>query len=552
MIRRTCWKKVSQRDLRRVLALSTLLSLTANPVMAEAVGTGEELKPLTTSEPAVNTAIAANESTQITGSSDPSGTESDEVHDKNKTLPVSGLRLHSTVSLYSFKSVRQEVGYDEPITLEEALDYSLSNNLGIKISKESVNYQKYVLLGNLASALPSFSMAHNITRTDILNEKIRSIARVQLERINYPVFQGGAIMYGALGQAFRTRGWAHAYQATLNDTLLQVYQSYNNLLLARILLQIRAKAVEVDEEQLRVNQQLEAHGTGTRFAVMQSDAQLAADRQALIQQQVGVRIAALGLNFVLNYPMLANLVPAEETITEQSLWQTNANIGQLIDAAVKRRPELREYEMFKFGAARNIQVAAAPLYPSLSFFTVVSYTNTTSKFTDAAAAAEAAATAGAEGETAGAGVFGGLFRTVQNGMGLTWNLNGLGLVNAANILGAQSLNRQAGIQANQELQTVFQQVRTDYLNWRAAREQIDNAAYGSKVSEEELRLALIRLRQGVGTNLEVIQAQRDYINALTTQAQAIVGSNNAQAQLLHDTGLISKETLLHGYKGSLD
>lgn len=481
--------------------------------------------------------------------SDPIGAESNAQHDKNKTLPVSNLRLQSAVSLYSFKSVRQEVGYDEPITLKEALEYALKNNLGIKISEESVNYQKYVFLGNLASALPSLSMAYNLTRTNILNEKIKSLARVQLLRINYPVFQGGSIMYGALGQAYRTRGWQHAYQATLNDTLLQVYQSYNNLLLARILLQIRAKAVEVDEEQLRVNQQLEAHGTGTRFAVMQSDAQLASDRQALIQQQVGVRIAALGLNFVLNYPMLANLIPAEETITEQSLWKTDAKIEGLINAAIKRRPELREYEMFKFGAARNIQVAAAPLYPSLSFFTVASTTNTTNEFEDPAAALGGA---GGGAATAGAGVFGGLFRTVQNGMGLTWNLNGMGMINAANIFGAQSLNRQAGIQANQELQTVFQQVRSDYLNWRAAREQIDNAAYGSAVSAEELRLALIRLRQGVGTNLEVIQAQRDYINALTTQAQAIVGSNNAQAQLLHDTGLISKETLLDGFKGSLD
>lgn len=543
-----CWETIFKHahTRKRVLVLLALASLASPQLsLAQTVGSGEEMRPVIADDTTQPQAPASNTSNGSTA--DAIGTEPDIEHDKNKTLPVSALKLHSAVSLYSFRSVREEVGYDEPITLEHALSYALDNNLGIKISKESVNYQKYVLLGNLASALPSFSMAYNLTRTNILNQKIRSLARVQLERINYPVFQGGSIMYGALGQAFRTRGWQHAYQATLNDTLLQVYQSYNNLLLARILLQIRAKAVEVDEEQLRVNQQLEAHGTGTRFAVMQSDALLAADRQALIQQQVGVRIAALGLNFVLNYPMLANLIPAEETITEESLWQTNAKIGDIINTAIKRRPELREYEMFKFGAARNIQVAAAPLYPSLSFFTVVSYTNTTSESTD-----PLANNANSSSNTSGAGVFGGLFRTVQNGMGLTWNLNGMGMVNAANILGAQSLNRQAGIQANQELQTVFQQVRTDYLNWRAAREQIDNAAYGTAVSEEELRLALIRLRQGVGTNLEVIQAQRDYINALTTQAQAIVGSNNAQAQLLHDTGLISKDTLLNGYKGSLD
>ena len=99
---------------------------------------------------------------------------------------------------------------------------------------------------------------------------------------------------------------------------------------------------------------------------------------------------------------------------------------------------------------------------------------------------------------------------------------------------------------------MLQQVRSDYLQWRAAREQIDNAAHGASSSGEELRLAAIRLKEGVGTNLELIQAERDYINALTSQAQAIVGSNLAQAQLLHDTGIISMDTLLHGYKGDLN
>src|SRR5262249_44320371 len=122
-------------------------------------------------------------------------------------------------------------------------------------------------------------------------------------------------------------------------------------------------------------------------------------------------------------------------------------------------------------------------------------------------------------------------------------------VNVANIYAAQALARQAGIQANQELQTIFQQVRSSYLGWRVAREQIDNSATAVDSSTEELRLAEIRLRQGVGTNLELIQAQRDYINALTSQSQAIVGSNLAQAQLLHDTGVISMDTLLHGYQG---
>ncbi len=479
--------------------------------------------------------------------------DSDAKHDLNKTLSMDALRLHSAVSLFSFKTIRQEAGFDQPISLEEALKYTVANNLAIKVAKESWHYQRFGLLGNMASTLPSFSLAYNLTRTDIQNEHIYSLTRAQLEKITYPVFQGGSVMYGILAQAFRTRGWFQAYKASINDALLQVYQNYNNLLLARVLLQIRAKAVEVDEEQLRVNQQLEANGAGTRFAVLQSDAQLATDRQALLQQQVAVRQSALGLNYVLNCPMSVNLVPNEETITEKSLFLTNSKINEIIATAMKRRPELKQYEYYKFAAARNLQVAAAPLYPQLSFFTAVSYTNTTNTVNQfATATSSSTSSSSGSSDTSGAGVFGGQFRTVQNGMGLTWNLSGLGLVNVANLFGAESTNREAGIELNQQLQQVLLQVRSDYLNWRAAREQIDNAAHGAASGAEALRLAAIRLREGVGTNLELIQAQNTYISALTTQAQAIVGSNLAQAQLLHDIGIISTDTLLHGYKGNVN
>jgi len=463
---------------------------------------------------------------------------SDAKHDINKSLSVDKLRLNSAVHLYSFQPIRMEVQYDQPITLEEALNYAVENNLAIKISRENMNYQRFVLFSQIANFLPNFSMSYNITHTRILNEKVSSLAHVFIPRMSYPVFQGGSVLFGALGQYARERGWTQAFKASINDALLDVYTKYNNLQLARVLLQIRAKAVEVSQEQLKVNRQLDKAGTGTRFSVMQSETQLANDSQALLQQQVMVRQSALALNFSLNYPMAVNLVPAEETISEQSLFRAHANITELVDMSLKNRPDLREYELFRFAAGRNVQVAAAPLYPTLAFFTQYSFTDTIT-----------APAVASSGGTAGAGVFGGLFQTNQQGMGLVWNLNGMGLVTAANIVAAQSLARQSGIQANQELQTVFQQVRSSYLGWRVAREQIDNAATGVDSSTEELRLAELRLRQGVGTNLELIQAQRDYINALTSQAQAIVGSNMAQAQLLHDTGVISMNTLLHGYQG---
>jgi outer membrane protein TolC len=471
----------------------------------------------------------------------------DKAHDQNSTILMGQIRLHNALRSDQFKPIRLEIAYDQSISLPEAIQYATDNNLAIKISNENLKYQHFVLYSNYANALPNFTMAYNLTGTNIYNESVRSLAKVFLARVTYPVFQGGSVVQGILGQYYREKGWRSAYKASISDELLDVYQKYNTLLLNRILLQIRGKAVEVSEEQVRVDRSKERQGTGTRYAVMQSEAQLSTDRQALLQQEVTMRQSALALNFTMNSPMAVNLVPIEDAITEEPLFSEDASVDQLVTLALLNRPELREYEAFRVAAGRNIQVAAAPLYPQVSFFQQYSYTDTTTNTSSSSSASTTSSSS-----TSGAGVFGGLFQTYQQGLAIVWSFNNLGLTSVANIYAAASLNRQARIQANQELQTIIQQVRSDYLSWRAAREQIDNAAHGVRASLEELRMAKLRLNTDVGTNLEVIQGQRDYINSLTTQAQAIVNSNLAQAQLLHDTGLISVSTLLHGYKGNID
>ena len=95
--------------------------------------------------------------------------------------------------------------------------------------------------------------------------------------VNYPVFQGGGVLYGILTQFYREKGWKYAYKATISDVFLDIYQRYVMLIQNRVLLQIYAKTVEADQEQLRINRTQFRAGTGTQFAVLQSETQLATD-----------------------------------------------------------------------------------------------------------------------------------------------------------------------------------------------------------------------------------------------------------------------------------
>jgi outer membrane protein TolC len=548
----------------------------------------------------------------------------------NSTLQLGPFHADLLIPIASLKPIQLEASYSQPITLKDALNYALQYNLPIKIARESWKYQKYQYLSALVSAvpIPNFFMGYSTTGSHTLPD-INSNAQLFQPTIRYPVFQGGGAVYSAWAQYYRDKGWKQAYYASINDCLLDVYQKYNNLVLQHAVLHIRVKSVEVSQAQLKLNNAQYVAGTGTKFAIMQSRTQLATDKQALLQQQIIVRQAALALAFALNLPMAVNLVPEEASIQEALLIDRQAPVAEYMQIALNKRPELRQYEMFHLAGARSVQIAASGLYPQASFFTTYTHSKTivnppggnvagvavaqinsaingpgtasnnalgqtasfspTSSTTANAGAnntistpvvaasggmplnviqsgslvtsgAVAPSIAGGNGSggfsssnvngsnTAGPGVFPGVFNTYQAGWTGSYNLNSIGLGTVASTLSAEALVPQALQEANQELLLVEAQVRADYVSTLSAKEQIDNGAYGIASSGEALRIAGLRLNAGMATNLELIQAQRDYINALITQAQAIESSNLAQAQLVHDIGTISVETLTRNYQ----
>ncbi len=557
--------------------------------------------------------------------------QSSTLHESDKTLQLNSLYLSRSVEMNSFDALRHETSADQIITLRDAINYVLDQGMQIKISRESMNYQHWLTLSGLTSFLPSFSTSLNLTRADVTNFSTTSVGKSFLVGVSYPVFQGGGVLYSMLSQRYREKAWREAYKATVSDVFLDVYHKYINLLLQRVLLQTWAKTVEADQEQLRLNKAQLAVGTGTRYAVMQTEAQLALDRQSFLQQAVTMRQAGLALNLALNCPLSINLIPAEATLSEAAIFDENVQLKSLITDTMKFNPGLRQYENFRLSASRNIQAQAASLYPTVSFFTLYQLNNATvspaangfalggaatsaiASFLDSSFAGRVSNNAlgqlygfsptagststqgantgpsampaasggtplyavqsgslvssgavapsifgGGNGSSSGpnvngslqapAGIFPGFFSEFQSGFALSWSLPSFGLQTVANLYASRLLARQALMQCNQEISLVVSQVRSDYLAVLQARQSIDKAAATAASFREALRYAKARLDNGVGTQLDVIVAQKDYVTAVTGQAQAIVASNVAQAQLLHDMGIISAETLTTGYK----
>lgn len=503
---------------------------------------GSTLEQLYPEQPAAVTPYAAS-------TSDPALTpkqrkESESVQlmpvPSSELLPIGGGRL---------PPIRLEASYNEAISLKKVLTITLDNNLPIRISQAAYDARRYTFLGSLGRFAPDLTLTYrgqqidNSTRGSATST---STIFTNSTTLRYPVYQGGRVLYGALSNYYNSRAFKYGYYASVNDALLAAYRGYYNLLLQQTLLQIRVRSVELSRTQLRLNEQLRDAGVGTNFAVYQSRTQLALDKQELLQQQVAVRQAALELARVMNTSMAINFIPEEATVRELRLVNPQIGINELLAVTHQNRPELKQFNYLRMAANRNVQVAQANLYPTFQFFTSVTETDSSRSGGNNLSGSTVIIPTGGGGG-GGIGVSGSGGRSVSAGFDLSWTLSGMGVPDIGNTLSAQALARQALLQSNDQYLTVIQGVRSSYLNMLTAKEQIEVAAEALVSSAEQLRLANLRVTYGQGINLELIQAQRDYVTALTNHAQAIINYNISQAQLLRDTGQISIATLTNEY-----
>lgn len=168
-------------------------------------------------------------------------------HRVNSVLDLGPLRQTNLVPLNLAKDpIRLEARYNEPLSLREAIAYALGNSLAIKIARESYVYQRFQFYGQALDVLPNFSTGYNLTDSKI-RPNSTSFSRVYSATLRYPVFTGGNVLYTALAQYYRQKGWGEAYHASINDALLDVYQKYTNLVLNQAVLQIRAKSLAISQ-----------------------------------------------------------------------------------------------------------------------------------------------------------------------------------------------------------------------------------------------------------------------------------------------------------------
>lgn len=468
------------------------------------------------------------------------------------------IQLHDDQSPYNI-----DAEGERPISLRDVLVTELANNLNIKISDADVQSGLWRFNSTLGNFLPSITNLFNYQKISGkyaspfgLLSNIDSPNMTIPSTVNWTFFNGGANLYGALQAKHQYKASKFELTRTINDMLLEGANLYYNLVLQDVLLQIRIKALETSQALLEKNQVQYQYGANTLLSVCQSETQASRDRQALISQQIARRKAAVALSTNLNLNEGTDLLITDRVVTQVRLVDGKSKISDLVQIAIDSRPELKRWEQLRLAAKDAIRVAFAPLLPQVIGSAGLATT---------AANVQSLTSAGSAVSSAGTGGFGAssfstssvssqgsssnnkrfnLAEIYQIGIGLQWNIGGMGLTDASKVRSARWEARKAQLEFARELTYVCRSVRDAYLESLDAENLISAVNSEITSARQQLKVAVVRLDEGVGTDLDVVNAQRDYTQALINKAQAIVQFNVAQVKLLRAMGRISVDNIV--------
>jgi outer membrane protein TolC len=287
-----------------------------------------------------------------------------------------------------------------------------------------------------------------------------------------------------------------------------VTDTYYNLQDADGQVAIRQASVRNAQQSLRDAEALERAGVGTRFAVLQAQANLANEQQQLANARRDQRIRQRQLSEQLNISQSSNLT-AGDPVEQAGSWRLS--LEDSIVQAFKNRAELEQQLVQRDLSKQQRRAILAGRLPQLS---VSGSYNVLGQDPDDPN--PFASRGWADGYAIRAN--------------LTWSIFDGGAANArvkqrdADIAIAESRFDQTRNQVRREVEQA-------YFGLESSFENIETSEAGVLQSREALRLARLRFQAGVGTQTDVIQAETDLTRAERNRLLAIIGYNRSLSSL---------------------
>ncbi|GMB01318.1 TolC family protein [Pelosinus sp. IPA-1] len=390
------------------------------------------------------------------------------------------------------------------LTLEDSIAMALNSNPAIKMTdadRKSAELQiKVAKSGNL----PALAIVHNDTLAHSGVDKVTDFNTSVSLGIN--LYTGGKTESDVSAAKLKLKVADSAVEQSKQKIKLDATNGYFTILQTKNALKVSQEAVDQMEAHLKNVQAQYAVGTVAKSDVLRSEVELANNQQALIKAKNAYDLAISNLNNIIGLPLDTEVTVKDELKHER---YTMA-LADSIQYALAHRPEAIQADYNIDVQKEAVKGAESGKLPTVS----------------------ANATTGWQDKD---------FPGADNnswsiGLKATWTPFDSGVTNAK-IKQSDSAVVKATEQARQTKDSVQLDVRQAYLNMSEAEKRIDTNQVAVEKGEEDFKIAQVRYSAGVGTNIDVIDAQVALTQAKNNYIQAMYDFNTSKANLIKAMGV---------------
>ena len=406
------------------------------------------------------------------------------------------------------------------LTLSQAALVAMRNHPTLKVSDAQIQAAQARV--ELATA-PWYPTINGLSNFSYIEAQSAEAGGQQVIRVGFTRNYGlGMTLNQTLFDFGRTRNNVNAAAATLaaveedrntayQDLMLQVAEAYYQVLREQQSVAINTDVVRNAEIQLLRARGFYEAGTRARIEVTRAEADLATARVNLIQALNAEQRARvlLGTAMGVAQPAVADLI---ETHLADPTWSTEQSLA----FAAFNRPDVAALRYRTDASNSNLKAAFTQYYPTIG--TQYNYSWADDTF---------------------------LPQPYNWSVGVTMTMP---ILNEPT-LGSQVAQAEAVLKENQARQEVLalqvrREVSDSWLNLQAARQASLAAEVARAAAEENYRLAAERYQVGVGSSIEVSDAQRQLVQARSQEVQARFDTQLALARLYRSTGTMGIDVML--------
>lgn len=422
---------------------------------------------------------------------------------------ISILLLVSMIALPTFAQKK--------LTLQEAVSIALQKNTTLIKSKNNLASSKSQLKNAYGELAPSLgaSAGFNWQQVDDKGGVQRDffgnsldIPASTVENRNFNVGIGGGITlfnglanYAAISQSKDNLSASEYNIAKLKQNIVFTTTDYfYTVLNYQELMAVREENVKYYQKLYETIQERNRLGSVTLADVYSAQVQLGAAELSLIQTQnlyessMASLLNYLALNVLEDYS-LVDPFSANKVIDTDTYLKDFENIQTMVNTALDNRFDYKSQQLNLSAAESGVTIARSGIYPSLTG----NYYYSTSAVTT-----------------------GNLFNRKVLSVGLTLNIPIFSNFSTENQIQFAQVN---AMNAQEDLFALERQIKIEikqtYLDLIAAKKSLDVASKSVSAAEETRKINQERYNLGSATLLDVLQASRDYTDALRNKINAV-------------------------------